>query len=75
MTGPFSLLLWAGAILCFIGYFLDMSDSSNLYLGIVLIIVVVVTGLFSFFQQGKSAKLMAQFKNFIPPKAIVIREG
>lgn len=75
MTGPFSLLLWAGSVLCFIGYFLDMSDSSNLYLGIVLAIVVVITGLFSFFQQGKSAKLMAQFKNFIPPKAIVIREG
>jgi len=26
MTGPFSLLLWGGAILCFIGYFLDMKD-------------------------------------------------
>lgn len=26
MTGPFSLLLWAGSILCFIGYFLDMAD-------------------------------------------------
>lgn len=49
MTGPFSLLLWAGSILCFIGYFLDMEDQSNLYLGIVLAIVVVITGLFSFF--------------------------
>ena len=49
MTGPFSLLLWAGAILCLIGFFMDMSDQSNLYLGIVLMIVVIVTGLFSYF--------------------------
>jgi sodium/potassium-transporting ATPase subunit alpha len=75
MTGPFSLLLWTGSLLCFIGYALDPEDQSNLYLGIVLAIVVFITGLFSYFQQAKSAKLMAQFKNFIPPKAVVIREG
>jgi sodium/potassium-transporting ATPase subunit alpha len=75
MTGFFSLLLWFGAILCFIGYGLDSSDPSNLYLGIVLAVVVFVTGCFSYYQSSKSAALMAQFKNFIPPKALVIRDG
>eukprot|EP00344_Euplotes_crassus_P005805 CAMPEP_0196998080 /NCGR_PEP_ID=MMETSP1380-20130617/3549_1 /TAXON_ID=5936 /ORGANISM="Euplotes crassus, Strain CT5" /LENGTH=1183 /DNA_ID=CAMNT_0042414523 /DNA_START=32 /DNA_END=3583 /DNA_ORIENTATION=- len=75
MTGFFSLLLWFGAILCFIGYAIDSSDPSNLYLGIVLAVVTFVTGCFSYYQSSKSAALMAQFKNFIPPKALVIRDG
>ena len=73
MTGFFSLLLWAGAILCFIGYGLDSSDNSNLYLGIVLATVTFITGCFSYYQSSKSAALMAQFKDFIPAKAKVYR--
>lgn len=48
LTGLFSLLLWLGAVLCFIGYSIDQSDPSNLYLGIVLTAVVLVTGIFSY---------------------------
>lgn len=75
LTGFFSLLLWFGAILCFIGYGLQPTDKSNLYLGIVLATVVLITGIFSFYQSSKSASLMAQFKNFIPPLAKVRRGG
>lgn len=75
MTGFFSLLLWFGAILCFIGYGIAPDDPSNLYLGVVLSVVVFITGCFSYYQSSKSAALMAQFKNFIPPKALVIRDG
>lgn len=75
MVGFFSLLLWAGSLLCFIGYGLRPSDSSNLYLGIILAFVVVFTGCFSYYQTSKSEALMTQFKNFIPPKALVIRDG
>ena len=75
MTGFFSLLLWFGAILCFIGYAINQDDPSNLYLGIVLSAVTLVTGFFTFYQTSKSASLMAKFKNFIPPKAVVRREG
>ena len=50
MTGFFSLLLWFGAFLCFIGYGIqkEKSDKSNLYLGIVLATVVFITGCFSY---------------------------
>lgn len=46
-----------------------------MYLGIVLAIVVIATAIFSYSQQAKSASLMAQFKNYLPPKATVYREG
>ena len=71
----FSLLLWFGALMCFISYGLDTSDPSNLYLGIVLVAVVLITAIFSYLQSSKTAALMAQFKNFIPPRALVIRDG
>lgn len=61
MTGFFSLLLWFGSLLCFIGYAiqLDKEDMSNLYLGIVLAVVTLLTGFFSYQQTSKSAEMMA----------------
>merc|ERR1712086_143460 len=78
LTGFFSLLLWFGCFLCFIGYGIQEDgglDKSNLYLGIVLGTVTIATGVFSYMQASKSAEMMAQFENFIPPTATVIRDG
>lgn len=77
LTGFFSLLLWFGSALCFIGFIIqeDKEDLSNLYLGIVLSVVVFLTGVFSYMQTSKSAEMMAQFENFIPETASVIRNG
>jgi sodium/potassium-transporting ATPase subunit alpha len=71
LTGFFSLLLWFGSFLCFIGFIIqeDKEDLSNLYLGIVLSVVVFLTGVFSYMQTSKSAEMMAQFENFIPDTA------
>merc|ERR1712212_727712 len=49
----FAMLLWFGAILCFIAYSIQASafeepPDDNLYLGIVLTAVVTVTGVFSY---------------------------
>jgi sodium/potassium-transporting ATPase subunit alpha len=74
-TGFFSLLLWFGSFLCFIGYAIDNSAPDNLYLGIVLAFVVFVTGCFSYAQTSKAASLMADFKNFIPREAVCKRNG
>lgn len=70
-------MLWAGSILCFIAYALqqDKTDKSSLYLGIIIIIVILITGNMAFFQSSKTAAIMASFKNFIPPKAMVYRNG
>ena len=74
-TNFFALLLWAGALLCFIGFGLDTTSKDNLYLGIVLVIVVICTACFSYYQRAKAANLMASFKNFIPREAMCKRDG
>lgn len=78
MTGIFSLLLWFGGFLCFFGFAIQEDkeeDQSNLYLGIVLCLVVFVTGCFSFYQASSAESLMDDFKGFIPKMADVIRDG
>ncbi|XP_061721576.1 sodium/potassium-transporting ATPase subunit alpha isoform X1 [Cydia pomonella] len=80
LFGGFALLLWIGAILCFIAYGIQASTveepaDDNLYLGIVLAAVVIVTGIFSYYQESKSSKIMESFKNMVPQFATVIREG
>uniref|UniRef100_A0A672M8Y1 Sodium/potassium-transporting ATPase subunit alpha n=1 Tax=Sinocyclocheilus grahami TaxID=75366 RepID=A0A672M8Y1_SINGR len=80
LFGGFSVLLWIGAILCFLAYAIqaateDEPANDNLYLGIVLSAVVIITGCFSYFQEAKSSKIMESFKNMVPQQALVIREG
>merc|ERR1712180_488180 len=80
MFSGFAMLLWCGAILCFIAYSIQASayeepPDDNLYLGIVLSAVVTVTGVFSYYQESKSAKIMEGFKNLVPQKAMVRRNN
>merc|ERR1712198_238826 len=80
MFSGFAMLLWIGAILCFIAYSIQASafeepPDDNLYLGIVLTAVVTVTGVFSYYQESKSAKIMESFKNLVPQYALVRRGG
>ena len=74
-TSFFSLMLWIGAILCFIAYGLDPTDKSNVYLGVVLILVVFISGITTFLQNSKSESIMEGFKNFIPQMCTAIRDG
>jgi hypothetical protein len=71
LFGGFAVLLWIGAVLALIGYGIGFSTSDNppidnLALAIVLISVVVVTGLFSFYQEYSSDKVMDSFKKMVP---------
>jgi len=80
LFGDFALLLWLGAILCFIAYSIQAQayeepPDDNLYLGIVLTVVVVVTGVFSYYQESKSSKIMESFKNLVPQYALCLRDG
>lgn len=71
----FAILLQIASVLCFIGFALDNDAEDNLYLGVVLYAVVIITAIFSFFQEFKSEKTMEKFKNFLPPKSVVHRDG
>ena len=46
-----------------------MQAYDNLYIGVAL--VVVVTGLFTFYQENKSSKIMESFAKMTPPLAMV----
>ena len=76
----FSLLLWGGAVLCFIAYGIQKTShpdtpDDNLYLGIVLTVVVTITGIFTYYQESKSAQIMESFKNLVPQEALCRRNG
>uniref|UniRef100_A0A2K6FE46 Sodium/potassium-transporting ATPase subunit alpha n=1 Tax=Propithecus coquereli TaxID=379532 RepID=A0A2K6FE46_PROCO len=87
LFGGFSMLLWIGAILCFLAYSIQAateeepqndnpsSPNLSLYLGVVLSAVVIITGCFSYYQEAKSSKIMESFKNMVPQQALVIRNG
>merc|ERR1719511_138786 len=76
----FAMLLWFGAVLCFLAYSIQAAtyedpSPDNLYLGIVLSAVVIVTGIFGYYQESKSSKIMETFKNLVPAQCLVLREG
>ena len=80
LFGGFAMLLWLGAVLCFVAYSIqattmEQPPDDNLYLGIVLTAVVVITGVFSYYQESKSSKIMESFKNMVPQYALCLRDG
>ncbi|KAF8382901.1 eat-6 [Pristionchus pacificus] len=80
LFGGFALLLWVGAFLCYVAYSVDYftmeyPSKDNLYLGIVLMSVVIITGCFQYYQESKSSKIMDSFKNMVPTYATVHRDG
>lgn len=55
LFGGFSMLLWVGSVLCFCAYAIrtvreEDPGQDELYLGIVLAVVVIITGCFSYYQ-------------------------
>jgi len=75
MTSGFALLLEVGGALCFIAYGMDSSSPDNLYLGIVLISVVTLNGIFSYLQDQKSEAAMDSFKEATNSQCEVVRDG
>ena len=80
MFGWFNILLWTGSLLCFAAfsievYTIENPAYDNLYLGIVLATVVFISGLFSYYQESKSANIMESFRNMIPTTTTVVRNG
>jgi sodium/potassium-transporting ATPase subunit alpha len=80
LFGGFAALLWVGAILCFFAYGIRSINEKDpamdeLYLGIVLAFVVIVTGIFSYYQEAKSSAIMESFKKMVPQEAVALRDG
>ena len=80
MFGGFNLVLWTGSVLCFLAFVLraatfESPPVDNLYLGIALIGVSLITGLLSFYQDMKSSSIMATFDVLLPQLVVAIRDG
>ncbi|XP_076838512.1 sodium/potassium-transporting ATPase subunit alpha-1-like [Brachyhypopomus gauderio] len=80
LFGGFCTLLWIGSFLCFVAFTVQLTTETdptndNLYLGIVLASVVLITGCFSYYQEAKSSKIMESFKSLVPQHALVVRDG
>uniref|UniRef100_A0A8C4KGN1 Sodium/potassium-transporting ATPase subunit alpha n=1 Tax=Dromaius novaehollandiae TaxID=8790 RepID=A0A8C4KGN1_DRONO len=71
MVGGFSILLWIGAAFSWISFGIQFAQGAespfdNLYLGVVLALVVILTGIFAYYQEAKSTNIMASFSKMIP---------
>ena len=75
ITSTFSLLLWIAAALSFLAYGLDQEEKSNLYLAVVVIVIVLLSGFFSYIQNAKSGEIMDSFKSFSNTIVTVTRDG
>ncbi|XP_044134056.1 potassium-transporting ATPase alpha chain 2-like [Bufo gargarizans] len=80
MAGGFSIVFWIAAALCFLAYGLQVAQDpnvskDNLWLAIILILVVVMTAIFAYYQEAKSTNIMAGFKNMVPQQALILRDG
>ncbi len=70
----FAILLITGSALAFFAEFLNPGDG-NIYIGFALIIVVFLNATFTFIQEYQSEKIMDSFKNMMPSKIQVLRDG
>ncbi|MGQ9675181.1 MAG: P-type ATPase, partial [Chloroflexota bacterium] len=63
----FALLLWAAAVLAFIGGLPE--------LGFAIIAVIIINGIFSFYQEYKAEKATEALKRLLPALQTVVRDG
>lgn len=80
MFSGFGIILFLGSALCFIAYGVQFSYNTdppmdNLWLGIVLFAVVILTGIFAYYQESKSSRIMDSFSKLVPRETHVIRDG
>lgn len=77
----FGMLFFGAAVMCILAWqpigALDNQQPQmiNLALGIMLLLVVIIQGLFNAFQDWSSQKVMSSIKNMMPSNAYVIRDG
>lgn len=66
--------------MCFGNYFLELktygeASEDHLWLGLVLILLIVITSMFSYYQDSKSSCIMESFQQMVPQHAKVLRDG
>lgn len=72
-THFFAIILWFASALCFIANYLN-PNSDMLPIGIAVILVIVINGIFSFIQEYRTEKTLEEMRKLIPQKVKVIRD-
>jgi sodium/potassium-transporting ATPase subunit alpha len=77
MFSGFCGLLWISSVICILAWkpIGNPPDPTNLGLGILLVVVILLQAAFSAFQDWSSNKVMKSIKNMLPSTATVIRDG
>eukprot|EP01111_Echinosteliopsis_oligospora_P011067 TRINITY_DN3556_c0_g2_i2.p1 TRINITY_DN3556_c0_g2~~TRINITY_DN3556_c0_g2_i2.p1 ORF type:complete len:1104 (+),score=302.37 TRINITY_DN3556_c0_g2_i2:184-3495(+) len=73
-TGIFAIMLELAGIGCFVNYVLRRAYA-NLFLGIVLWLVVIISASLNYYQTRKSSRVMGSFGTLVPQRTVVIRGG
>eukprot|EP00742_Colponemidia_sp_Colp-10_P001616 GILJ01001735.1.p1 GENE.GILJ01001735.1~~GILJ01001735.1.p1 ORF type:complete len:1054 (+),score=155.27 GILJ01001735.1:48-3164(+) len=77
LLAGFGWLLCIACLLCFLAWkpLGDPPDPANMYLAILVIIVLLIQGGLGFYQERKSAQVLATINNILPQQAEVLRDG
>ena len=75
MFSGFAPLLWAAVIVCFVCWANLSGGLPALVLAIVLAVINFLSGIFVFWQEYQTARVLAGFKSMIPSVAQVTRDG
>ena len=70
----FLILLIGSGILSIVAY-LVLGDLTNLYLAIVLLVVVFLTGVLQFHEEGKANQVVDSFNKLLATSCVAIRDG
>ena len=66
-THPLALLLWAAAVLAFVGV--------SAVLGFAIVLVVLLNALFAFMQERQAERAVEALRRYLPVQAAVLRDG
>ncbi len=73
-THFFALILWAGAVLAFLAEHFDPGQGMA-SLGVAIVGVIIINGIFSFWQEYKAERAVAALRQLLPQKVKVQRSG
>jgi calcium-translocating P-type ATPase len=73
-THLFAIILWIGALLAFVAEYFDPGQGMS-RLGIAIVGVIIVNGIFSFWQEYRAEQAVAALRQLLPQKVQVLRDG